>query len=36
MGKFAEQANAAARNLGKTTTDYTDAALIFAQQGLSD
>jgi len=36
MGRFAEQANNAAKNLGRTTTDYTDAALIFAQQGLSD
>lgn len=36
MGVFAEKANDAAKNLGKTTTDYTDAALIYAQQGLGD
>ena len=36
MGKFAEQANAAAESLGRTTTDYTKAALIYAQQGLDD
>lgn len=36
MGKFAIQANEAAQSLGKTTTDYTNAALIYAQQGLSD
>ena len=36
MGKFAVQANNAAKELGKTTTDYTNAALIYAQQGLSD
>ena len=36
MQRFAEQANSAAKNLGSTTTDYTNAALIYAQQGLSD
>ena len=36
MQRFAEQANSAAKNLGATTTDYTNAALIYAQQGLSD
>lgn len=36
MGKFAEQANVAAESLGRTTTDYTKAALIYAQQGLDD
>ena len=36
MAKFAEQANKAATQLGRTTTDYTKAALIYAQQGLSD
>lgn len=36
MQRFAEQANNAAKNLGSTTTDYTNAALIYAQQGLSD
>lgn len=36
MATFAEQANKAAKELGTTTTDYTNAALIYAQQGLSD
>ena len=36
MKRFAEQANSAAKELGATTTDYTNAALIYAQQGLSD
>lgn len=36
MANFAVQANNAAKELGATTTDYTNAALIFAQQGLSD
>jgi len=36
MGNFAIQANNAAKELGKTTTDYTNAALIYAQQGLND
>jgi len=36
MGDFAIKANEAAQSLGKTTTDYTNAALIYAQQGLSD
>mgnify|MGYP007022111279 FL=1 len=36
MGRFAEQANNAAKQLGTTTVDYTNAALIYAQQGLSD
>ena len=36
MANFAIQANNAAKELGKTTTDYTKAALIFAQQGLDD
>ena len=36
MAAFAEQANKAAKELGTTTTDYTNAALIYAQQGLSD
>ena len=35
MAKFAEQANKAAKALSTTTTQYTDAALIFYQQGLS-
>lgn len=36
MAKFAQQANAAAKALSTTTTAYTDAALIFYQQGLDD
>ena len=36
MKKFAIQANDAAKALGTTTTAYTDAALTFYQQGLSD
>lgn len=36
MSKFAEQANKAAQALSTTTTRYTDAALIYYQQGLSD
>ena len=36
MARFAEQANKAARALSATTTDYTNASLIYYQQGLSD
>lgn len=36
MAAFAEQANKAAKSLSTTTTTYTDAALIFYQQGLDD
>lgn len=36
MAQFAEQANKAAKALSTTTTDYTDASLIYYQQGLSD
>lgn len=38
MREFARYANEAAKGLGSTTVDYTDAALIYAQQGynLSD
>lgn len=36
MDRFAEKANKAAKALGSTTTDYTNAALTFYQQGLSD
>ena len=36
MEKFARQANKAAKSLGSTTTDYTEASLIYYQQGLSD
>lgn len=35
MEKFAIQANNAAKTLGGTTLDYTNAALIYYQQGLS-
>lgn len=35
MQDFAKQANEAAKALGSTTLDYTDAALIYYQQGLS-
>lgn len=34
MARFAEQANQAAKALSSTTTTYTDAALIYYQQGL--
>lgn len=36
MKEFAEYANKAAKALSATTTDYTDASLIYYQQGLSD
>ena len=36
MDRFAEKANKAAKVLSTTTTAYTDAALIFYQQGLDD
>ena len=36
MERFAIQANRAAKNLGATTLDYTNAALIYYQQGLSE
>ena len=36
MATFAKQANEAAKALSTTTTKYTDAALIYYQQGLSD
>lgn len=36
MAKFAVQANKAAKALSTTTTDYTNASLIYYQQGLSD
>ena len=35
MAKFAKEANAAAKSLSATTTAYTDASLIFYQQGLT-
>ncbi len=36
MERFAKQANNAAQSLGKSTRDYTEASLIYYQQGLSD
>lgn len=36
MDKFAEKANKAAKALSSTTLDYTNASLIYYQQGLSD
>ena len=36
MAEFAEQANKAAKTLSTTTTDYSNASLIYFQQGLSD
>ena len=36
MEKFAKQANQAAKNLGSSTRDYSEASLIYYQQGLSD
>ena len=36
MAKFAQEANKAAKILSTTTTDYTNASLIYYQQGLSD
>lgn len=36
MANFAKQANEAAKTLSTTTTDYTDASLIYYQQGLND
>ena len=36
MAKFAVEANKAAKALKTTTTNYTDASLIYYQQGLSD
>lgn len=36
MAEFAKQANNAAKSLGSTTLDYTDAALIYYQQGLGE
>ena len=35
MAKFAEEANKAAKALSTTTTEYTNASLIYYQQGLS-
>lgn len=36
MSKFAKQANEAAKKLSATTTEYTNASLIYYQQGLDD
>lgn len=36
MDKFAQSANRAAQSLGASTRDYTDASLIYYQQGLND
>ena len=36
MAQFAEEANKAAKALSTTTTAYTDASLIYYQQGLGD
>ena len=36
MSRFADEANRAAKALSTTTTAYTDASLIYYQQGLSD
>lgn len=36
MAGFAKQANKAAKELSATTLDYTDASLIYYQQGLDD
>lgn len=36
MQQFAREANSAAKALGASTLDYTDASLIYYQQGLSD
>ena len=36
MAQFAKEANLAAKALSTTTTEYTNASLIYYQQGLSD
>lgn len=36
MERFAKQANSAAKDLGSSTLDYTNAALIYYQQGLPE
>ena len=36
MARFAQEANKAAKALSSTTTDYTNASLIYYQQGLND
>jgi len=36
MSRFAEEANKAAKALSASTLEYTNASLIYYQQGLSD
>ena len=36
MEQFAKYANQASKNLGASTLDYTDASLIYYQQGLGE
>jgi DNA-binding transcriptional regulator LsrR (DeoR family) len=36
MAQFATEANKAAKALSSTTTDYTNASLIYYQQGLGE
>lgn len=36
MARFSKEAASAAKSLGKSTTDYTNASLIYYQQGLSE
>jgi len=36
MAKFADQANRAAQSLGRSTMEYSKAALTYYQQGLSE
>jgi hypothetical protein len=36
MNAYAQAANTAAKALSTTTTEYTDASLIYYQQGLDD
>ena len=36
MERFADRANKVAKSLGSSTLDYTNASLIYYQQGLSD
>jgi len=36
MTSFAKEANNAAKALSTTTTEYTNASLIYYQQGLSE
>jgi hypothetical protein len=36
MARFAKAANNAAKELSTTTTEYTNASLIYFQQGLNE